>query len=62
VEKELRVFKSFAEAEAAEDAYYAAMAPNDRLALVFEIVAQAYPDEVEQRSERICRVVKLKGS
>jgi hypothetical protein len=28
--------------------------------MVFELVAQAHPDEIKRRSKRICRVVKLK--
>jgi hypothetical protein len=62
MEKEIRVFKSFAEADAADDRYYASLKPAQRLAMTFEIVAKAHPHEIKQRSERICRVIKLKGS
>jgi hypothetical protein len=61
VEKTVRVFKSFAKAEAAEDEFYASLAPEARLAMVFELVAQAHPDEIKRRSKRVCRVVKRKG-
>jgi hypothetical protein len=62
MDRTVRKFKSFEAAEAAEDEYYASLTPEQRLALVFEIVAQAHPHELEQRSERVCRVVKLKES
>jgi hypothetical protein len=58
VEKVAKVFRSHAEAELADKEYYRSLTPEQRLAIVFELVAQAYPDEIEQRSERVYRIVK----
>ena len=58
MEKVAKVFRSHAEAEQADKEYYRSLTPEQRLAIVFELVAQAYPDEIEQRSERVYRIVK----
>jgi uncharacterized protein YdeI (YjbR/CyaY-like superfamily) len=60
MEKTARIFRSFDEAEKADREYYHSLTPEERLALVFEIVAAQNPHGTEQRLERVCRVIKLK--
>ena len=59
MDKTARIFRSFAEAEQADAAYYKSLTPRERVELVLETVAQAYPDEMEQRSPRVYRIIKL---
>jgi hypothetical protein len=57
----VRVYRSFAEAEAADLAAMAAMSPQARLDLALELGAR-YREalgEAAQRFERACRVVPL---
>ena len=57
--KEAKVFRSFRESEAADREFYKSLTPEERLAIVFELVARATPDESQQRLERVYRIVKL---
>jgi hypothetical protein len=59
VEKVVRVFHSFAEAEKAGEEYYRSLTPEQRLEILFELVQSQQADEPEQRPERVCRVIKL---
>ncbi|HTA29047.1 MAG TPA: hypothetical protein VK731_01105 [Candidatus Cybelea sp.] len=59
MEKEARVFHSFAEAGQAEDKYYRSLTPEQRLELLLDLVKAQQPDETEQRLERVCRIIKL---
>ena len=59
VERTIRIFRSFAEADQAEVDFYHSLTPQQRLEILFELVASAHPDEIEQRSERVCRIIKL---
>jgi hypothetical protein len=59
VEKVVRIFRSFAEADKADAAYYRSLTPIQRLEILFELIAGAHPDEIEQRSKRVYRVAKL---
>lgn len=53
-------FRSFEEAEAADDAYYASLTPDERVNLLDLIAAhQEAVGEASQRLERVCRVVEL---
>ena len=58
----LRRFRSFEEAERAEIAEDMKMTPSERVRLLLELVAQAYPNAAEQRLERVCRIVKREQS
>jgi hypothetical protein len=59
MEKEARVFHSFAEAAKADDAYYRSLSPEQRLEILFDLVKSQQTDETEQRLERVCRIIKL---
>ena len=59
MEKAVRIFHSFAEAEQADREYYASLTPEQRLELVFELTATQQANGTEQRLERVCRVIKL---
>jgi ABC-type multidrug transport system ATPase subunit len=59
MEKEVRVFHSFAEAGQADDEYYRSLTPEERLEILFDLVHSQQPNEAEQRLERVCRIIKL---
>ena len=59
MEKTARIFHSFAAADEAEAAYYRSLKPEQRLAILFDLVQSQNPDETEQRLERVCRIIKL---
>jgi hypothetical protein len=54
-------FRSPAAAQQADRRYYRSLTAEQRLDLLFALVAQAHPDEAEQRLARVCRVVKRQG-
>jgi len=62
MQKVARVFSSFAESEKADLAYYRSLRPDQRMEILFELIARAQPDETEQRLERVYRIVKLAQS
>ena len=57
-----RKFSSFAESDRADREYYHSLTPEQRLDILFDMIAAAYPDAVNQRLERVCRIVKLHES
>jgi len=59
VQKAARIFRSFAEADEAEQQYYRSLTPGQRLQVLLDLVQSQQSDEPEQRLERICRVIKL---
>jgi hypothetical protein len=59
VEKVVRIFNSFAEADKADRESYQPFTPEQRLEMLCDLIASAYPDEIKQRLERVCRVIKL---
>jgi hypothetical protein len=59
MEKVARKFRSFAEADKADREAYQAFTPEQRLEMLCDLIASAYPDEIKQRLERVCRVIKL---
>ena len=63
-QRELQLFQGFEAAERADDEYYAALAPQERLDILLDLVA-AYREstgEASARLERICRVTELSQS
>lgn len=60
MEKVARVFRSFADADKADVEYYQSLAPRERLDILGELIARAHPHEVEQRFERVYRIINLK--
>jgi uncharacterized protein YdeI (YjbR/CyaY-like superfamily) len=59
MEKVVRIFRSFAEAEKADREDYRSLTPERRLEILFELVAAQHPHATEQRLERVCRIIKL---
>ena len=59
VPKEAKVFRSFRESEAADQAFYNSLTPEERLEILFELIARECPDESQRRVERVYRIVKL---
>ena len=55
------VFRSFEEADAADDQFYADLTPEERLDMLLELVARHRSDlgEAASRLERVHRVVEL---
>ena len=63
-QRELQVFGGFEAADRADDEYYAALAPEERLEILLDLVA-AYREsigEASARLERVCRVIELSHS
>ena len=63
-QRELQVFRGFEAADRADDEYYAALAPEERLEILLDLVA-AYREstgEASTRLERVCRVIELSRS
>jgi hypothetical protein len=61
MEKVFKVFKTHAEAEKADDEYYASLSPQEGLNLCLELSRRLY-DDPPQRLQRIYTVTKLKES
>jgi hypothetical protein len=63
MEKVVRTFKSFQEAEAADMAYYRSLTPVERLDILLDLVKQGSSrNETERRFERVYRIVELARS
>ena len=62
VEKKVRVFASFGEADEADARDDAAMSPEQRLNALIELRDRRHPDAAEQRLARVSRVVELERS
>lgn len=56
-----RVFRSFDEADAADDQFYADLKPEERLDLLLELVERHRSDfgEAASRLERVHRIIEL---
>jgi len=62
VEKAVRVFASFEDADKADARYDAAMSSEERLSILIELRDRRHPDAAEQRLARVYRVVELERS
>jgi flagellar motility protein MotE (MotC chaperone) len=62
VERVVRVFASFQEADAADTLSRAQMTPQQRAAIFFELRERAHPDAFKQRLARVYRVLELERS
>jgi hypothetical protein len=62
VEKVVRIFRSFQEADEADARADAHLSPEERLKLVIELRDRRHPDAVKQGLARVCRVVELESS
>jgi hypothetical protein len=52
-------FNSFVESERADREYYRSLTPQQRLDILLDLMAKAYPEAVSQPLERVYRIVKL---
>jgi hypothetical protein len=62
VEKTVRVFASFEDADEADACSDAAMSYKQRLSILIELRDRRNPDAAKQRLARVYRVVKLERS
>jgi len=62
MEKVVRVFESFEEADNADALYRSRLTPSQRIDIFFEIRERARNDAAEPRLERVCRVLELEQS
>ena len=62
VEKKVRVFASFEEADEADARDDAAMSPEERLKILIGLRESRHPDAAEQRLARVCRITELERS
>ena len=62
VEKKVRVFSSFEEADEADARDDAAMSPEERLNILIGLRDSRHPDAAEQRLARVSRTTELERS
>jgi hypothetical protein len=62
VEKKIRVFRSFAEADAEDAATDARMTAEERIQIVIALRDRRHPDAAQQGLARVYRVTKLERS
>jgi hypothetical protein len=62
MEKTVRIFESFEEADAMDAEDDLRTSPEERIDMVFELQGRVYPDAAEQGFARVCRVTELEGS
>ena len=62
MEKVIRVFDSFDEADEADALFRSRMTPGQRVDIFFEIRERARTNAAEPRLERVCRVLELEQS
>jgi len=62
VEKKVRIFTSFEEADEADARDDASMSAQQRLNRLIQLRDERHPDAAEQRLARVCRVVELERS
>ena len=62
MDKTVRIFSSFKEADEAEVREHMAMSPDERIRLVIELRDRRHPDAAKQGLARVYRVVELESS
>lgn len=62
VEKKVRIFPNFKEADEADTRAYANLTPEERLRITLELRHRHHPDAATQRLARVCRIIKLERS
>jgi len=62
VEKVIRVFKSFEEADAADVEEDLRLTPQQRIQMVLDLQARMHPDAAEQGVARVYRITQLEQS
>jgi hypothetical protein len=59
MEKVVRVFDSFAEADEADALFDAQLSPEERIQIVIDLRDLRHPDAAQQGLARVCRIVEL---
>jgi hypothetical protein len=61
VERVVRVFDNFADADDADEAYYASLSPAERLDILLDLIEyyRGSLGQAAERFERVCRVTEL---
>lgn len=59
MEKVVRIFRSFDEANRADREFYKSLTPEERMRILYELV-WGDSSEAPQGFERVCRIAKLK--
>ena len=64
MDRTIRRFSSFREADSAEDEYYASLTPQERLDILLDLIEMTGSDrnETSEGLERVYRVVELSQS
>jgi hypothetical protein len=62
MEKVIRIFDSFEEADAEDALSRAKMSPQERVDIFFELRERAHPEAFKQGIARVCRVLELEQS
>lgn len=62
MEKVVRIFHSFEEADAADLEERLRMTPEERISIVLELQNRYYGDAAQQSFERVCRVIERERS
>ena len=62
VEKTVRIFSSFKDADEASVREDMAMTPAERIRLVIELRDRRHPDAAKQGLARVCRIIKREQS
>jgi hypothetical protein len=62
MEKVVRIFQSFEEADAADIERDRKMTPEQRVAEVLQLRAWTYPDGTQQRLDRVYRIIQRERS
>ena len=59
MEKVVRKFASFEEAEKADREYYRSLTPAERLAIMIDMIYPEGSDAANSRMEKVCRIVRF---
>lgn len=62
MEKKVQIFKTFAEADAADAKFDSELTPEQRIEITIELRNRAHPDAAGKGLARVCRVTKLERS
>lgn len=62
VQKTVRIFSSFKEADEFNAQYEASLTPEERIQIVIELRDRRHPDAATQGLARVCRITELERS
>jgi hypothetical protein len=65
MKRTVAIFNSVADADKAEDEYYASLSHDERMEIFLELLGTAngwHTDDASERLERVCRIVKFEES